>query len=178
MKTEIWVPVPIEEFSKDYQVSNFGQIRSLGNDNGRKTKILKTVKNSSGYLKVNLSKNGKTKNFLVHRLVAKSFLPNLLELPQINHINEDKTDNRVENLEFCSAKENINHGTRNQRVSEKMTNGKRSKPVLQLTKDGELLRVWTSTHEAGRNGYVQSAVVLCCNGKLKSHKGFLWRYKI
>lgn len=181
MKTEIWLPVPIKEYKKNYQVSNFGNVRSLNYLRTGKPNILKPAKNEKGYLKVVLHKNGKCKTFKVHRLVVQAFLPNLLDYTQVNHIDEDKTNNFVGtpendfmdgNLEWCDGKYNTNYGTRNERVAKKL-----SKPVLQLTKTGELVRTWSSTMEAGRNGFTHNHISSCCRGKLKSHKGFVWRYK-
>ena len=169
---EIWLPVPIKEYSKDYEVSNFGNVRSLNYRGNGQTKILKPGKHTRGYLCVVFYKNGKKRIFYIHRLVAEAFIPNLLELPQVNHIDENKTNNRVENLEWCDSKFNCNHGTRNERSAKS-----RSKPVLQLTKTGELVREWPSTKEAGRNGYSQWNICSCCSGKLKSYKGFIWKYK-
>ena len=181
---EIWKD--IKDFEGLYQVSNFGRVRSLGNNKSRKTKILIPFKNKKGYLRVCLYKNGKRKMFSIHRLVAEAFIPNLFDYPEVNHKDEDKTNNfcgtpendfNDGNLEWCESKYNINYGTRTERVSEKTTNGKLSKIVIQLTKTGELVREWPSTMEAGRNGFVQGSVSNCCRGKLKSHKGYIWKYK-
>ena len=95
----------------------------------------------------------------------------------MNHKDENKQNNNVENLEFCDCKYNINFGTRTERVVEKNTNGKRSKKVYQYTLDGEFVREWVSTKECGRNGFNQGNVAACCRGELKTYKGFLWEYK-
>lgn len=170
---EIWQDV--EGYEGLYQVSTEGRVRSLNDNHQNKRsepKILKGVKNKKGYLFVNLYKDGKLKMSKVHRLVGQAFIycENRDSL-QINHKDEDKTNNRVENIEFCDCRYNINFGTRNQRTAEKQ-----SKPVNQLTLDGELIKTWTSTMEAGRNGFTQTAVVNCCNGKYSQHKGFKWCY--
>ena len=173
---EIWKD--IKDYEGLYQVSNWGRVKSLGNGGTHKTsRILKSAKNTRGYLQVQLSKNGKRKWFFIHRLVAEVFLENPENLPQVNHIDEDKTNNRVENLEWKSHKDNNNHGTRNERISKANTNGKKTKRVLQLSLDGELIKVWESTQECGRNGFCQSSVVDCCLGKQKTHKGFRWEYE-
>ena len=93
---------------ENYSVSNMGRVR-----NDRTMRLLRPILGGYGYYKVNLSPGPRTVD--IHRLVAESFLPNNQGLPQVNHINEDKTDNRVENLEWCTAKHNINHGTHNER---------------------------------------------------------------
>lgn len=135
---------------------------------------------------VQLSKNGERKLFFVHRLVAYAFLENPDDLPEVNHKDENKTNNFVGtpengykdgNLEWCDRNYNTNHGTRNKRISEAMINGKLSKKVLQFTKSGDFIREWPSTQECERNGFDNSAVGRCCRGEQKSHKGFIWKYK-
>ena len=171
MRTENWLPV---EGYENYEVSDFGRVRSM--KNGKK-RILKPADNGIGYLQVGLSKEGKKKFFSVHRLVAVTFVPNMFNLNEVNHINEDKTDNRAENLMWCDRKENINYGSRNQRASETNTNGKLSKPLLQFSKSGEFIREWPSAHEVERVlGFLQGGISQCCLGKCKSYKGFVWKY--
>ena len=172
-----------------YKVSNLGRILSLNYRNTGKPDLMTPFENEKGYLQVGFWKNGKTNLCLVHRLVAQTFIPNPDNLPEVNHKDEDKTNNFVflnedgtvnkekSNLEWKTHRGNINHGTRNERVSKAFTNGKLSKRVLQLSLDGELIREWESTHECGRNGFNQGHVSACCNGKEKSHKGFYWMYK-
>ena len=167
----------IKDYEGLYQVSNLGQILSLNYYRSGKPKLLKPGKNKKGYLLVNLYKNRKRKSYKIHQLVAEHFIPNPDNLPEINHIDEDKTNNRVDNLEWKSHKDNCNHGTRNERIAKTMTNGKRSKPVLQLSLSGELIREWPSISECGRNGFNHRNIVSCCNGKLKQYKGFRWMYK-
>ena len=163
----------IEGYEGLYQVSNKGNVKSLVNHNGVSIeKLLKPSINSNGYLKVRLFKNKTSKYLYVHRLVAKSFIENNNNLPCINHKDECKTNNVVENLEWCSYKYNLNFGTRNSRARKAL-----SKQVYQYTKDGELIAVFESTREAQRQGFHQCAVANCCNGKRKTHKGYIWSYK-
>lgn len=174
--SEIWLPV--KGYEGLYEVSNLGNVRSL--NFGRTGQIkLKKPREIRRYLSVNLWKDGEIKTCRVHRLVAEAFIPNQNNLPQVNHKDENKKNNCVENLEWCDSSYNINYGERNVKVGKKLKNGPCSKPVLQYTKTGELVREWESTREAGRNGFDQSAVQKCCRGntKLKSYKGYIWKYK-
>lgn len=151
-----------------YQVSNTGEIRSL-----KTGKILKQEKTNNGYLLTNLYKNGKRKKLLVHRLVAEAFIPNPLNLPEVNHKSENKQDNRVENLEYCDSSYNINYGNRNEKVAKKL-----SKNVLQFTKTGNFIREWSSLHEIQKQlGYCFPNISKCCLGDIKSAYGFKWEYK-
>lgn len=167
---ELWKDIP--GYDGLYQVSNLGRVRSLNYKMTGRVQVLKLTNRGRGYLCVALCKDGNKKMFSVHRLVAEAFIPNPDNLPQVNHINEDKTDNRASNLEWCSAMENSNHGTRTERSAEK-----RSKPVMQFTRDGKFVREWPSTQECQRNGFKQSAVWRCCIGKKTRYKWYIWCWK-
>ena len=172
-----------------YKISNLGKILSLDYNHTGKPGLMTPVDNGCGYLQVHLSKNRKKKWCLVHRMVAFAFLDNPENLPEVNHKNEDKTNNFVflnedgsvdkekSNLEWKTPKENSNHGTRNERIVKALTNGKMSKRVLQLSLSGELIREWPSVGECGRNGFNKGHVSACCRGKEKTYKGFQWKYK-
>lgn len=168
----------IEGYEGLYQVSNLGRVKSINYKRTGKERILKAVKDNWGYLTVRLYKDNKGKQCRVHRLVAQAFIPNQENLPQVNHISEDKTDNRVQNLEWITNKDNCNHGTRNQRMAESLTNNpKKSKPVIGISKESGLILEYPSISEASRHtGTHNSHICECCNGKLKSAGGYYWMY--
>ena len=168
---EIWRP--IKGYEGLYEVSNLGRIKSLVNNKGQyREKILNPII-GHGYYRVILCKNGIKKNYSVHRLVAEAFLPNTDNLPQINHKDENKSNNNVNNLEWCDAKYNCNYGTRNERKAKS-----RQIPILQYTLDGEFVREWESAKQAEIEGGFSSAHI--CNvlkGKRPHHKNFKWIYR-
>ena len=113
----------IKGYENLYEVSNLGRVRSLERYVKSKTgtrivkeRILKPVNVGSGYLGVGLYKEGKVRIIYVHRLVAQAFIPNPNNLPEVNHKDENKTNNRVENLEWCTREYNMSHGTRSERA--------------------------------------------------------------
>lgn len=186
---EIWKDV--KGYEGLYQVSNLGRVRSLdrvvkasyNSTMLKKGKILKQQKNENGYLYVFLTKDKKEKNCRVHRLVAEAFIPNPLKLPQVNHKDENKLNNCVENLEWCDGKYNCNYGTCTERRSEKMSEillnrDDLSKRVIQYTLDGKFVAEYLSTMDVRRKlGFDNGNISKCCNGKQKTYKGYTWRYK-
>lgn len=171
---EIWRN--IEEYKGLYQVSNLGRVRSLWYG---KERILKPTKDKDGYLRVQLYKNGKAKLYGIHRLVAMAFIDNPYNLPQVNHKNETKDDNRVENLEWCNHLYNINYGTCQQRRAEKRRNDKLSKTVYQYTLDGKFIAEYPSGKEIQRQlGYNRGYISSCCLGKYKTAYGYIWKYNL
>lgn len=162
----------VEGYDGQYRVSNLGRVKSLGNDKSRKTKILRQHDNTSGYLIVNLCKNGKMKTKLVHRLVLEVFVPNTKNLSDANHVNEKKHDCRLSNLEWLSHRENCNFGTHNARMA-----ASRSISVVQLTKQYEFVRTWASSMEVHRVcGFNQGNIISSCRGIYKTSHGYIWRY--
>lgn len=117
MEQEIWKE--IKGFGGNYSVSSEGRVRSNGLLKGKnsKVRILKTELSKKGYLRVGLTKDGKQKKYLVHRLVAIAFLDNPNNLPDVNHRNECKTDNRLINLEWMSRRDNMNYGDRTKKAA-------------------------------------------------------------
>lgn len=191
MISEIWKTAVYDDeiYEGLYKVSNLGRILSLNYRNTGKAELMNPFDNGRGYLQVLLYKNGKRKTCKVHRLVAETFLENPENLPEVNHKDENKKNNFVflnedgsvdkkrSNLEWKNHKDNINHGTHNERVAKANTNGIRSKPVLQLSLTGDLIREWPSVGECGRNGFNKGAVAACCRGEKPQYKGFRWEYK-
>ena len=191
MISEIWRTAVYDDeiYEGLYKVSNLGKILSLNYNHTGKPDLMNPSDNGRGYLVVHLRKNGESKTCKVHRLVAETFLPNPENLPEVNHKDENKKNNFVflnedgtvnkkrSNLEWKTHKDNINHGTRNERAAKANTNGKLSKKVLQLSLTGELICEYPSIRECGRNGFDHGAVCNCCNGKQKTHKGFRFMYK-
>lgn len=163
---EIWKD--IDGYEEKYKVSNLGRVKSINYNSTGKEKILKPVKDKDGYLFVILSKKGKCKRFSVHRLVAQTFIENPNNLPFINHKDENKTNNSVENLEWCDRRYNNNYGTRNERIGVAL-----SKQVKCL----ETGVVYSSTWQAKREtGVSQGNISSCCNGKYKTAGGYHWEF--
>lgn len=186
---EIWTP--IEGFER-FELSNLGRVKNTSWRNTGKVVITEGTPNSKGYNHFVAWEGKKRMDFNIHRLVGEYYLPNPLNLPEINHriegpegkkinkviYNEDMSINYdLTTIEWCDPKYNSNYGTRNKRISEALTNGITSKPVLQFTMDGEFVKEWPSVHECGRNGFDGSTVSDCCRGKCKTYKGYIWKYK-
>lgn len=163
---EIWKD--IEGYEGLYQVSNTGKVRSLNYNRTGRVQELRLVRDKDGYFMVHLCKNGEGKHHLVHRLVAQAFIPNPDNLPVINHKDEVKTNNRVENLEWCTIKYNNEYsGVYWSR-----------RPVFQYTKEGVFVAEYESSNEASRQtGVNQGNISNCCFGIRKSAGGFIWRFK-
>ena len=189
---EVWKD--IKGYEGLYLVSNKGRIKSLERivirkngrkqtirKNGRKQtireRILKQQTDKDGYLLVTLCNgSGKMKTFKVHRLVCEAFHKKVKNQSEVNHINEDKLDNRACNLEWVTRKGNCNHGTRNARIG--MANVKnKSKPVGQYTRDGELVKIWQSASEVYRQlGFSFKNISAVALGKRKTAYGYVWKY--
>ena len=183
---EIWKD--IEGYEGLYQVSNYGNIKAFYYKGKKHQTLLRKSVGKLGYEMVGLNKNGVHKTFTVHRLVAQAFIPNPDNKPCIDHINTDKTDNRVENLRWCTQKENLNNPltkeiwgeTHKGRVVLSTRGGKHhnAKKIHQFTKDGIFIKEWSTPIEAARElGYRCSTTIRdCCRGKQKTAGGFIWKY--
>lgn len=165
----------------DYMVSDEGQVYSM------KSKRLLTIsKHSNGYMRVSLSEKGRLKTMLIHRLVYETFAGSIPKGYEVNHKDEDKSNNQFTNLELLTHKDNINFGTRNQRARQnnmKWDNFRQNrlrrlkgKAVYQYTLDGVLIRKWDTMAEAQENGFRRNGIGDCCNGRIKTHKGYRWEY--
>ncbi len=158
-----------------YKVSNTGKIFSV-----KKHIEMKLQLDVYGYKIVTLYKNKKHKTYKVHRLVAIAFIPNQNKQSQVNHIDENKTNNNVCNLEWCSSNYNANFGNRNKNISKKQKNRiDQVKSVMQITSDGRLVAEFESVREAERKtGIFRSNIIACCKGKKRYPKagGFVWKY--
>lgn len=159
---EIWKNVPIKEYEGLYQVSNLGRVRSKdrwihqknNSKSFKKGRILKSLSNDKGYYKVVLCNKPHRKRFYVHRLVALAFIPNLNNLPEINHKDENTHNNCASNLEWCSRLYNINYGTLNERRIKSV-----EKPVAQLDKNNKLIKVFECAKDASiATGISQSSI--------------------
>lgn len=168
MTKEIWKD--IEEYEGIYQVSNLGKVKSFKRGSER---MLKPCRDRRGYLIVDLYKNGKHKNNKIHRLVAQAFIPNPENKSEINHIDEDKTNNNVDNLEWSTRKENLNHGTRNERASRIL-----SIPIIATNlKTGES-REFYGTNECARQlGLHYQNITSVLKDRRKQTGGYTFQYK-
>lgn len=173
----------IDGYNGQYQVSSLGRVKSLGNNKYRNEKILKPGHRRGGYLCVNLKQKGLSKQVSVHRLVAMAF-PEIcgewFEQAVCHHINENRTDNRPENLRWVSNKTNANSGTKRHRMSEKMTNHPSiSRKVQQYDPDGNLISEYASMKEAERQtGVCASGIGACARGNkwCKTSGGYIWKF--
>lgn len=191
MEEEIWKSLDFLGYP-DYEVSNFGRVKSLNYRHSGKEGIIKPCKNKDGYLQLSLCQNMQKKTFRVYKLVALAFIPNdnPTEKTQINHLDENKENNHVSNLCWCSCIENINYGSRIERIRKKLKGHKLSeehkqkiveaikKPILQFSLSGEFIKEFDSAKSASEELNIDSSsITKCCKEKLKSAYGFIWRYK-
>lgn len=145
-------------------------------------KILLPEVDCRGYCRVNLCKDRVVKHKKIHRLVAETFLKNPNNYPIINHRDENKLNNCVDNLEYCTHKYNVNFGTRNDRAGKKIAkalinNPKTTKKIFQYDLNGVFLKEWISATEVQRElGIKSPLIVRVCKGRRKSTGGFIWRY--
>ena len=168
MKEEVWKD--IQGYEGLYQISNMGRVKSVERMkwNGRgyrivAERILKGRSTKKGYLQVQLHQDGKGKWYLVHRLAAIAFIPNPYNLPEVNHKDEDKKNNCVQNLEWCSSQYNMEYS--------------HGKAIIGINKVNGLILEFSSAHEAERQtGIKQGNICSCLKGRKKSAGGYVWYY--
>lgn len=175
MTFEEWRPV--KGYEGLYEASNTGKVASLNYNGTGARHELKPLRKDHGYLAVRLYKNGKWRTIRLHRIIAEAFIPNENNLPEINHIDEDKSNNAASNLEWCTRKYNCNYGSRIERLSKAMTNGKLSKAVIATLPDGSI-EEYPSQGEAARQlKCSQGRISDACKGLLETyHHGRRWSY--
>lgn len=167
-----------------YQVSNLGNVKSLNYGRTGKEKILKNTKSEDGYLRVDLCKNKKRKNFKIHRLVAHMFCNGYEDGLEPDHINTIRYDNRAENLVWKTRKENCNNPITLKKLSNIMIGvakkGKehyRAKKVVQYDLDENLIKIWDCISDIERElNFSRSNISKVCKGKQKTAYGFIWKY--
>lgn len=176
MTTEIWKKIP---GYPEYEASTFGRIRSINRITKRDShttrkiagRILSPARRSiEGYLQVNLSRNGKSKVFLIHRLIALTFISNPNNYPEVNHKDENKANNNVNNLEWCTRKYNMNYNS---------LPSKRYKKVLKFDDQNHLMCEYKSVKDAAAcNNLSKGTISGYCRGNHKDPKNFKWKFKV
>ena len=160
-----------------YQVSNLGRVRSLdrivkydnGREHKRKGKILVPNTNRCGYQILGIVVNGKRTTHYVHRLVAEAFLENKSNYPQVNHKDENKLNNNVNNLEWCTAKYNCNYGSFVEKVIKRS-----NKKIIGINISNGYIAEFDSLTKASRNGFSISGISNVIHGRKSNHKGYRW----
>lgn len=172
MQEEIWKE--IENFN-DYMISNKGNAISLKYN---KVRFISKRIDKKGYINYKLCKNGKCYSFKAHRLVAQAFIPNPNNKPQINHIDGNKQNNYVENLEWCNNSENQLHALKiGLRTLKLYSENPNAKPIIQYSKNNEFIKKWSCIREASETLKIHhSAIVNTCRGKYKTAGGYIWKY--
>lgn len=191
MSFEIWKP--IKGFEGLYEISNTGLVKSLRREvpnNGGisivKEKILKPQKEKNGYLRIGLNKRNKKYMFLIHRLVAESFISNVNNYAEINHKDGNKSNNNVDNLEWCSRSYNIKHSYINKlrntdinRKNAKKMIEKNKRKVVQKDLNGNMINIFDSIKEAGELTNIdKTSICSVCKhkGYYKTAGGYIWEY--
>lgn len=165
---EIWKD--IEGYEGIYQVSNLGRVKSL--KHSKEGKLLKGRVTGKGYLSVVLFRNSVRKSNSIHRLVAQAFIPNPENKPEVNHIDEDKTNNNIDNLDWSTPKENSNHGTRNDRIAET-----KSIPIIVINiNTGEVEEFYGISECARQLGLHKQNITSVLKGKRKQTGGYTFKY--
>lgn len=162
---ELWRDIP--NYEGLYQVSNYGQVKSLKQ---RKEKLLKQAKEKNGYYSVSLNKDGNSETNTIHRLVAKAFIENPNNYPCVNHKDGNKGNNCVDNLEWVNHSKNMKHAYKT-----RLTQGP-IKRVNQYDLEGNYIKTWKSITEARQELNIGFHISDVCNGKRNHAGGYIWRY--
>lgn len=165
-----------------YYITEIGTVYSRNYNHSGRIKQLSTPVNRIGYRVVNIVKNGVSKTICIHRLVAETFIPNPENKPQVNHINGNKTDNRVENLEWVTNQENQTHSWevlgRKGSMTGKFGKDNHGSKIVQQIKNGKIIAEYYGIHEAMREtGIDYRNISACCHGKTKTAGGYQWAIK-
>lgn len=176
---EIWKD--IKGYEELYQVSNLGRVKSLSRfayNHFTKERIMTPIITKKGYLQIRIRANCKAKGFKIHRLVAEAFIPNPNGLPQVNHIDGNKQNNCVDNLEWCTCKENMQHAVTHGLLHDYSGNkNPNCKVIFQYNLNGVFLKRWTSIYQITKElGYERHGISKCCSGKIKKYKNYIWKY--
>lgn len=158
-----------------YQISNFGRVKSFKK---RKPYIMRAHESLKHYLDSPLTMNGIEKRYRLHRLVAQAFIPNPNNLPQVNHIDGNKHNNHVSNLEWCDNGYNQRHAFANGLNSrKKLGESPKAKKICQFTKDGKLIKIWDCCVRIKlEKGWSDGFICMVCKGKYKTAYGYKWKY--
>ena len=171
--TEVWKDV--KNYEGLYQISNLGNVKRTSS--GKRLKPY----NRKGYIRVALSKDNTAKHIDIHRLVAEAFIPNIENKPEVNHIDGDKSNNEVSNLEWCTRKENMNHAknTGLWKMTDDMKKGlDQSKRTYQYDLNYNFIQSFESAEEASRQLHINTGNLhSCCEGKRKTAGGYIWSYE-
>lgn len=176
---EIWKD--IEGYDGVYQISTFGRVRKkVKTKNGYDVLCMRPskAKGEEYYYIVKLSKDNKKTTYFIHRLVAQAFIPNPDKLPQVNHKDENKLNNNVENLEWCTAKYNVNYGRAIEKMKDSLINNpKLCKIVYQFDLKGNLVKSYLSIKQASKEtGINKSSIGFVCRGLKTTAGGFIWSF--
>lgn len=169
---EIWKN--IKNYEGLYQISNFGNVKSL---HKIPNIILKTYKDKKGYLYVILSKNCKSKIARIHRLVAQTFISNPQNKPQVNHIDGIKSNNIVPNLEWCTNSENQKHAFKLGLQNNHGNNNSRCVKINQYDLQHKFIKQWNSIFDITNELHIdRSCIWKCCTKKTNTSHGYIWEY--
>lgn len=154
----------------NYEISNYGKVR-----NKKTGRIRKTTINNKGYEQIIVYINKKPKTYYIHRLVASNFIENPNNYKEVNHLDENKLNNNVNNLEWCNGEYNLHYGTRVNRILK--TKEPTFKQIIQKDRHGNIIKIWKNIIEIQKNTkFNKQCIHYCCSGRLKTSGGYIWEY--